>query len=426
MGHQFGGNHTFNTTAGSCGGGNRVASAAFETGSGATIQAYAGICGAQDLQRNSDDYFHIRSLEEMVAFINGTACDAESADGNSPPVVTAAPACTIPQDTPFELIGSATDPNGDSLTYTWEEYDLGASTTAVPNTDATGARPIFRSYRPTASGSTRSFPSLPFILSNANVPPSTFSGTNAVGTVCSFGSCLTGELLPTIDRTMNFQLTARDNRAGSGGVNSAQTAVTVVETSGPTTFGPFAVTSPNTAVSYNGNTSQTVTWDAANTTLAPVTCASVDILLSTNGGTTFPTILSASTPNDGTQSVTIPNSGTTTARVKIKCASSCFFDLSNTDFTIVPTSAATASVGGRVVTAQGQGIGKAVITLTDPQGNTRIVRTGSFGYYRFDDVEVGQTYILTITNKRFTFAQPTLIVSVVDQISEANFTALPE
>jgi hypothetical protein len=418
MGHQYGGNHTFNSTESNCGGGNRAASAAFEPGSASTIQGYAGICGNSDTQRNSDDYFHIRSLEEMTTFINGNACDAESANGDTAPVVTAAPACTIPRDTPFELTGSATDVNGDSLTYTWEEYDLGASTVAIPNTDSTGARPIFRSYKPIATGATRTFPSLPFILNNANVPPSTFAGTNAVGTVCSFGNCLTGELLPTISRTMQFQLTTRDNRAGGGGIRSAQTAVTVDAASGP-----FNVTSPNTPVSYNGNSSQTVTWNVANTTAAPVSCANVNILLSTNGGLTFPTTILANTPNDGTQSVTIPNIGTTTARIKVQCSTSCFFDISNTNFTILVSTAAPVSLGGRVLTANGRGINGAIIRLIDSNGNTQATRTSSFGYYSFSQLEAGRTYVLTVTAKGYTFNQPSLIITLNDDFAEANFTA---
>lgn len=418
IGHQFGGRHTFNNNdQGSCAG-NRASTAAYEPGSGATIQAYAGICGTQDIQRNSDDYFHIRSLEEMTTFINTNTCDVETANGNTAPVVTAAPACTIPVNTPFELTGSATDANGDALTYSWEEYDLGAAATAVPNSDNTGVRPIFRSYKPTTSGSTRTFPSLPFITANANVPPSTFTGTNAVGTVCGGGNCMTGELLPTISRTMNFQLVARDNRAGGGGIRSAQTTVTVDAGSGP-----FAVSSQNTAVTYPGGTTQTVTWNAANTTAAPVSCANVNILYSTNGGISFGGVLASNTPNDGTESVTIPNVATTSGRIKIQCSTSCFFDINNANITVNSPTAASASINGRIATAQGFAILNATVTLTDANGNTRIAKTGSFGNYSFDVLQVGQTYTLTVSRKGYTFSQSTQIVTLNSDLAEANFVA---
>ena len=77
--------------------------------------------------------------------------------------------------------------------------------------------------------------------------------------------------------------------------------------------GPFVVTAPNTAVSWPVGSTQTVTWNVANTAAAPVSAANVRILLSTNGGTTFPTVLVASTPNDGSQPVVVP-AGTTTTR----------------------------------------------------------------------------------------------------------------
>ncbi|HEY0459585.1 MAG TPA: zinc-dependent metalloprotease family protein [Pyrinomonadaceae bacterium] len=327
MGHQFGADHTFNGTVTNCGGGNRAASEAYETGSGITIMGYAGICGNQDLAIHSIDTFHVKSIERIIAYTQtgaGNSCSMTTASGNTPPAVSTVGGTSfnIPKQTPFALTASATDANNDSLTFDWQEYDLGNSTTAVPNTDATGgARPIFRPYPPTASG-TRVFPALQYILNNANVPPASYNcGRTA--------NCLTGELLPSIGRTMTFQVIARDNHTSAGGINTA-TATVVVDANS----GPFAITSPNTNVSVAGGASQTVAWNVANTTGAPVNAANVKISLSTDGGQTFPTVLAASTPNDGSQAVTIPNTATTQARIKIEAVGNIFFDISDANFSI--------------------------------------------------------------------------------------------
>ena len=162
MGHQWGGNHTFNGTTGACGGGNRSAGAAYEPGSGSTIQAYAGICGGEDLQSNSDPWFHAKSLDEMQIFISGTgnSCAVTQPSNNQPPTANAGAAFTIPSRTPFILTGSGSDPEGRPLLYSFEQYNLGTSSTAATISTDNGTRPLFRSFNPTTQNF-RIFPRLP-------------------------------------------------------------------------------------------------------------------------------------------------------------------------------------------------------------------------------------------------------------------------
>ena len=307
MGHQFDGNHSFNGTTGSCGG-NRNASTAYEPGSGSTIMSYAGICGAENLQPNSDDYFHVGSFNEMFAFVStggGSSCAVLTNAGHSTPTAEAGSNYTIPRSTPFTLTGSGSDSDGDTLTYCWEQLNLGAA--SPPNTD-NGNRPIFRSFDPVTSPQ-RTFPKLSDILNNTNT---------------------IGESLPTTTRALNFRFSVRDNHAGAGGqeIDSMQVNVT----SGA---GPFLVTQPNTAVTWNTGTQQSVTWNVAGTSGAPVNALNVDILLSTDGGNSFPITLASNTPNDGSEMINVPANPTTTARVKIAAAGNIFFDISNANFTIV-------------------------------------------------------------------------------------------
>jgi hypothetical protein len=165
IGHQFGGSHTFNGSTGNCAGVNRSAASAYEPGSGTTIMAYAGICPPQNIQPNSDPYFHSRSYDQILTYVAGAGnCSVNTATGNQAPVVNAGGNFRIPINTPFELTGSATDPNGDALTYSWEQFDLGPT---GPPTAPVDNAPLFRAFAPVSSP-TRTFPQLTDLLANTS------------------------------------------------------------------------------------------------------------------------------------------------------------------------------------------------------------------------------------------------------------------
>ena len=458
LGHQYAGNHTFNGTQGNCSGGNRSATNSVEPGSGSSVMAYAGICGTDNIQANSDPYFSQRSFDEIFNHVNaaeqtlnelqqaalrsfGTAgqqfqlrlngadsapivagtnyttagvkaaieaipgwpaggtvtigsltsngftisyggaltgtdvpnlelvsCTAPctgfvsdivkggittrggsvTATGNNPPNVTSPAGFTIPVRTPFALTGSATDPDGDTVTYMWEQNDRGGSAgtalTAAVKTNGPlfrqfGERAVFNAgiYNPpgqnqVTTNPTRVFPDLVQILANQ---------TNAETGNCS---ALTGdaqlncnsEFLPTADYVgfagnasparLNMRLTARDGR---GGVNSSDTVLTLAPGAGP-----FLVTYPNTAVELKSESLQTITWNVANTDVAPVSAANVRISMSTDGGLTYPILLAASVPNTGSRQVIMPQVGTTQGRIRVEAVGNVFFDVSNANFTL--------------------------------------------------------------------------------------------
>ena len=305
MGHQFGALHTFNSTANGCGNHNRSNASAFEPGSGSTIMSYAGLCYPDNLQIHSDPYFHAASLDQIQSFVGGASCSVNTATGNSAPSVSAGTNYTIPASTPFVLTATGSDPNGDLVTYCWEEMDLGPAT-ALTDPD-NGSSPLFRSFQPTNSP-VRYFPSLSLVLANASSVQ---------------------EIIPTTNRTMTFRVTARDNRAGGGGVADSEMQVTVTNTGSP-----FAVTFPNTAVTLFGATN--VTWNVAGTAVAPIKATNVDIYLSTDGGLTYPFLLKTNAPNTGTATVTLPQITTSNARIKIQGHNNVFYDVSDGDFSVIP------------------------------------------------------------------------------------------
>ncbi len=308
LGHQFNASHSFNAGDASTCESNRSGSNAYEPGSGSTIMSYTGLCGgSNNLQSLSDAMFNQGAYAQVASYLGGTGnCSSNVASGNTAPTVSAGPDFTIPFGTAFTAVGSASDPNGDSLTYSWEQRDLGVAQPAIGAGSAdNGTSPLFRVRVPSSSPS-RTFPRIEDVLD---------------------GSLTIGEQYPMLARSLDLRLTVRDNRAGSGGVNTDDAVYTVT-----TAAGPFAVTFPNTGVTISG--SQTITWSVANTNAAPVNCANVKISLSTDGGATFPHVLAASTPNDGSETVTLPDIPSGTARVKIEAIGNVFFDVSNSAFNI--------------------------------------------------------------------------------------------
>lgn len=331
VGHQLGANHTFSMS-------NEGTGVNVEPGSGITIMGYAGIT-SQDVAPHSIDIYHAASIAQIQANLSGKTCPVTTSinGNNATPVANAGSNYTIPISTPFALTGSATDGNaGDVLTYCWEQNDNASSSQTGASSVASATKasgPNWISFAP-ATSPIRYFPKMATILAGGLVSGPLTGGDAGANT----------EALSSVSRTLHFRLTVRDNAPYSstapvtiGQTNFADMTVTVTNSSGP-----FAVTSPNTNVAWAGNSSQTITWNVASTTASPVSCANVKISLSTDGGTTFSTLV-ASTPNDGSEVVTIPNTPTSTARIKVEAVGNIFFDISNTNFTIGTDSPSTCN-----------------------------------------------------------------------------------
>ena len=306
IGHQFGADHSFNGTSGSCSG-NRWASQAYEPGSGSTIMSYAGICGLENTSRHALAMFHGGSIG-IIDNAGSLACgELATASNPNQPVVDAGPDRVIPKLTPFRLQATASDADGDVLTYAWEEMDTGSATSSISFGKDLGDNTLFRSFDPDRVA-TRDFPALGLTL---------------------LGKYDKSEVLPCQDRTLDFRVTVRD---GNSGLASDDVRLTVDGDSGP-----FRVTTQATTQTLYPVNAVLLGWDTAGTRNAPVSCDAVDIsLLSFNGNSEEygETMLMANEPNDGQAVISLPDRFAERARFRVACSNNVFYALSAADLRI--------------------------------------------------------------------------------------------
>ena len=332
FGHQFGARHTFNGGDNANCMDNISSNNAYEIASGVTIMSYNGTCASEENilaftgEVNSTDYnfFHAASYQDMTDYLETSAtleCNIQNwtLDANTEPIVNANPcdvtSFVIPRSTPFFLTGSATDADGDPITYAWEQFDedgAGTSTIAFRGAQAAASKiaPIFRCFPPTTSP-TRHFPQISTQLLGFNQDPF--------------------EVLPTTSRTLNFRLVVRDNNPGGTAVDWEEISVIV-------TNGSFKVNAPNGNEVYEAGEEIRVEWDV--TGLENI-CDNAQVRLSADGGISYPYILEANADfGKGFADIVIPPgfSSTEQARIRIQCGDyDCFsfYDNSNNDFTIM-------------------------------------------------------------------------------------------
>ncbi|RZM06473.1 MAG: hypothetical protein EOO88_53345, partial [Pedobacter sp.] len=334
MGHQMGAGHTYTFTTGQLG-------PAVEPGSGSTIMAYTGIIGALDVQYNSHDNFHYRSVTQIKNIVNSRTCGVNIPYTLPAPNVNAGADYVIPHTTPYVVRATTTDTNSSAYTYSFEQIDdaataqIGASSFTYL-TKPTG--PNFRALPPT-SNPYRYFPSLNTVLAGVNTTRWESLNSNA--------------------RTLDFGVIVRNNNPVEPNVAQDAMKVTVNASAGP-----FVVTSPTFGQALSSGTAMTVTWNVANTTAAPINTANVNIKLSKDGGQTWSTLL-ANTANDGSESITLPaNSTASNAYLMIEAVNNIYFAVSPSfviDYSVTGESCATYSYTGAPVTIT-NGIGGAGIS----------------------------------------------------------------
>ncbi|HVF46396.1 MAG TPA: carboxypeptidase-like regulatory domain-containing protein, partial [Pyrinomonadaceae bacterium] len=134
-------------------------------------------------------------------------------------------------------------------------------------------------------------------------------------------------------------------------------------------------------------------------------------------------VVASNIANTGSFSWTVPNSTTSSARIRVREADfAAPSGASSTNFTITAAStAAGATISGQVTDLSGMAVGRATVILTDANGNVRIALTNPFGYFLFDEVPVGESYAASVRHKRLRFTSQ--LVNLTDNFTGLNFVS---
>ncbi|MDO5608975.1 MAG: thrombospondin type 3 repeat-containing protein [Capnocytophaga sp.] len=316
VGHQMGAYHTFSHVYEATG-------SQMEPASGTTIMGYAGVTEGQNVQMEADPYFHHRSIYDIMETVRSTNCATEQATGRNLPVIEELPSYTIPAGTAFRLEGSAADADGDVLRYAWEQADSPTSSRAVVTRQTFG---------PTLTSGAMAR-ALPYTDTPVRYVPglSRIVSGNLTQTNPPTGSAW--ETVSTVARTLDWSFVVSDRSVGAN--NGGNTVYETMQITVDASAGPFRVTSQSSASTWWVNGTPAITWDVANTHTGNVRAATVAVYFSTDGGLTFPHLLASGLPNNGSATLTIPNSiVTNSGRFMIRAEGNIFLAVNAGNITV--------------------------------------------------------------------------------------------
>jgi large repetitive protein len=267
---------------------------------------------------------------------------------------------------------------------------------------STSGGTVTRNVNGGSSGTTTSASLTEFPVNGA-----TFGAVGETGTTSSVPICLVSDLAITI----------------TDGVTSIQAGQPVTYTITITNNGPNNVT--NAAVNNTLPASLSgATWSCAPSASCGTTSGTGSIsnhLITLDSGTSVIFTLTATLSSGA--SGTLSNTATVTApfiATESNTANNSATD--NDTITAVPT-ASSVTVGGRVFGTNGRSVFGATVIMVDSKGEIRYSRTNPLGFYRFAEVPGGQTVILNVKHKSYTFSPR--ILDVIEDLVDENFIAQP-